>query len=75
MTNFIFKSPRRLIKNESLTHDNLMTIIGQLKLLLTEQRLQRSDLKTVNDKLDRLMIDKHLQMQVDEYFDHDLEDK
>jgi len=68
MTNFIFKSHKRLIKNQSYTPENNMNILGQLKLLLTEQRNQRSDLKVINDKLDRLLVDKHLQMQVDEYF-------
>ena len=37
-------------------------------MLLSEQRKQRGDLKTINDKLDKIMVDKHLQMQVDEYF-------
>ncbi len=68
MTNFIFKSPRRLVKKSDNTPMVNLNILGQLKMLLTEQRLQRSDLKTINDKLDRLMVDKHLQMQVDEYF-------
>ncbi len=56
-------------KNYQSTLDNL------IQMLLKEQRMQRSDLQTVNNKLDKLLVDKHLQMQVDEYFDHDLEDK
>ncbi len=65
MNNFIFKSANRLTKNSSI---NLGILERQLDFLLKEQRNQRSDLKTVNDKLDKLMVDKHLQMQVDEYF-------
>ncbi len=62
MNNFIFKSPRRLIKNSSLDLDTRMDLV------LKEQRHQRYDLKVINDKLDKLLVDKHLQMQVDEYF-------
>ncbi len=66
MTNFIFKSPRRLIKNSPINNANLMD-----KLLVMQQqlRLLRSDLASVNGKLDRLLIDKHLQFQVDDYFE------
>ncbi len=65
MTNFIFKSPKGLIKNQSYNLDNIMD-----KLLIMQQqlRLLRSDNANMNGKLDRLLIDKHLQMQVDEYF-------
>ncbi len=73
MTNFIFKSANRLIKNESLKLGN------SLNFLLTEQRHQRSDLKDIKLMLNKLLIDKHLQNQVDEYFedtpDNELEDK
>ncbi len=62
MNNFIFKSPRRLIKNSSIDLDTRMDLI------LKEQRHQRSDLQEIQHKLDRLLVDKHLQMQVDEYF-------
>ncbi len=43
----------------------------RMDLLLKEQRHQRYDLKVINDKLDKLMVDKHLQMQVDEYFEEE----
>ncbi len=66
MTNFIFKSPRRLIKNESLNLDNLM---GQLKIVQSQNRHLRQDLVDVKLMLNKLLIDKHLQMQVDEWFD------
>ncbi len=65
MNNFIFKSPKRLIKNSSLDLDTRMDLV------LKEQRHQRYDLKVINDKLDKLLVDKHLQMQVDEYFNED----
>ncbi len=68
MTNFIFKSPRGLIKNSPINPD---TLYRQLALLLREQVHQRSDLKEIKLMLNKLLIDKHLQMQVDEYFEHD----
>ncbi len=66
MTNFIFKSPRRLIKNQSCTLVNLM---DKLLVMQSQLRLLRSDLANVNGKLDRLLVDKHLQFQVDDYFE------
>ncbi len=68
MTHFIFKSANRLIKNEPITFVNLM---DKLKVMQSQLRLLRSDNANMNGKLDRLLIDKHLQMQVDEYFEHD----
>ncbi len=62
MNNFIFKSANRLIKNSSEDLGN------RLNQVLREQRFQRSDLKDVKLMLNKLLIDKHLQMQVDEYF-------
>ncbi len=66
MTNFIFKSPRRLIKNSPINNANLLD-----KLLVMQQqlRLLRSDLASVNGKLDRLLVDKHLQFQVDDFYE------
>ncbi len=66
MNNLFFKSSKGLLEKSSI---DLSTLERQLGMLLTEQRKQRGDLKTINDKLDRIMIDKHLQMQVDEYFE------
>ncbi len=65
MNNFIFKSPKRLIKNSSI---HLGILDNRLELIQTEMRHQRSDLHDISRKIDRLLIDKHLQMQVDEYF-------
>ncbi len=66
MTNFIFKSANRLIKNSPLTEGYLMT---KLEAIQKELRHQRVDLQEINRKLMKLMIDKHLQMQVDNYFE------
>ncbi len=71
MNNFIFKSPRRLIKNSSYTIDNLM---DKLLVMQNQLRLLRTDNASMNGKLDRLLVDKHLQMQVDTYFDDHAED-
>ncbi len=65
MTNFIFKSANRLIKNSPLTEGYIMV---KLESIQKELRHQRCDLKDISLKLQRLMIDKHLQMQVDNYF-------
>ncbi len=65
MNNLFFKSRTGLIKNSSI---NIGYLSRQLEMLLKEQRHQRADLATISRKIDRLLIDKHLQMQVDEYF-------
>ncbi len=65
MTNFIFKSPKRLIKNSPIT---VGILTKQMDMIQTEQRAQRQDLVDIKGMLNRLLIDKHLQMQVDEYF-------
>jgi len=65
MTNFIFKSANRLIKNMPLTEGYLMS---KLEAIQKELRCQRQDHKDMSLKLEKLLIDKHLQMQVDEYF-------
>ncbi len=68
MTNFIFKSANRLIKNSPLTEGYIMT---KLEFIQKELRHQRQDHKDISLKLDKLLVDKHLQMQVDEYFTKD----
>ncbi len=73
MTNFIFKSPRRLIKNIDNTPN--LNILGQLKIIQSQNRFIRSDLVDVKRMLNRLLVDKHLQQQVDEYFDDDEDTK
>ncbi len=66
MNNFIFKSANRLIKNESETLGDLLDV--QFGLIKAEQRHARSDLQDIKLMLNKLLVDKHLQMQVDEYF-------
>ncbi len=67
MNNFIFKSPRRLIKNSSVNFADLMD--RKLQQLLSEQRHQRSDLQDIKLMLNKLLIEKHLQMQVDDFYE------
>ncbi len=43
----------------------------QLDLLLKEQRNQRLDLANLNALVKRLLVDKGLQRQVDQYFEDD----
>ncbi len=69
MTNFIFKSANRLIKN--VDNISLVTVMQQLKIVQGQNRFLRQDLVDVKGMLNRLLVDKHLQMQVDKYFDED----
>ncbi len=66
MTNFIFKSANRLIKNSPLTEGYLLQ---KLENIQRELRHQRQDHRDMSIKLEKLLIDKHLQMQVDNYFE------
>ncbi len=68
MTNFIFKSANRLIKNSPLTLEEIMQ---QISIVKTQNRHARQDLVDIKLMLNKLLIDKHLQMQVDTYFDED----
>ncbi len=67
MTNFIFKSSKGLIKNVDL----------ELKLTVMQTQLRhlRDDNRTIMNMIQKLLIDKHLQMQVDEYFEDNKEEK
>ncbi len=58
MTNFIFKSQGTYKK-----------LCQQLVIILNEQRAQRMDLVLIKNMLTRLINDKKLQKQVDDYFD------
>ncbi len=66
MTNFIFKSSKGLIKNSPLTEGYIMT---KLESIQKELRHQRQDNKDIMLMLNKLLVDKHLQMQVDNYFE------
>ncbi len=70
MTNFIFKSSKGLIKNSPI----LDTILAKLLVVQEQNRHLRQDLVDVKLMLNRLLIDKHLQMQVDNYFEEDKND-
>ncbi len=69
MNNFIFKSSKRLIKNSPLTSDDLMNRLLQIQIELRHQRQDNKDIKLM---LNKLLVDKHLQQQVDDYFEEDL---
>ncbi len=71
MTNFIFKSANRLIKNSPITEGYIVT---KLEIIQTELRHQRQDHRDMSLKLERLLIDKHLQNQVDQYFEDNSKD-
>ncbi len=68
MNNLFFKSASRLIKNSPITLDRLMY---SLSVVQNQNRQLRQDLVDVKLMLNKLLIDKHLQMQVDEYFTED----
>ncbi len=65
MNNLFSKSSKRLLEKSSI---NLELLDRRLEFIQTEMRHQRSDLRDISRKIDRLLVDKHLQMQVDEYF-------
>ncbi len=68
MNNLFFKSSTGLTKNSSIT---LGDVARSLEFVLKEQRNQRTDLQDIKRMINRLLVDKHLQQQVDEYFTHD----
>ncbi len=70
MNNLFSKSSKRLLEKSSI---NLEILDRRLEFIQTEMRHQRSDLRDISRKIDRLLIDKHLQMQVDEYFKDETE--
>ncbi len=66
MNNLFSKSSKGLLEKSSISLDILDR---RLEFIQTEMRHQRSDLRDLSRKMDRLLIDKHLQMQVDTYFE------
>ncbi len=66
MTNFIFSRPKTTSKKLTNTPDSTL---GQLRIIQSQNRYLRQDLVDVKLMLNKLLIDKHLQMQVDEYFE------
>ncbi len=71
MINYLFKSSRRLSNNSQLTEGYLLV---KLESIQKELRAQRIDHKDMSLKLEKLLIDKHLQTQVDTYFNEDRND-
>ncbi len=63
MTNFIFKS-----------HETYKKLANKLDMVLSEMRHQRQDNVQILFLLNKLLTNKNLQNQVDEYFDKDEED-
>ncbi len=69
MNKLFFKSPKGLSIINSQDLGNLISdYLRQVKVIQQQNRELRGDCQTINRKLDRLLVDKHLQMQVDEYF-------
>ncbi len=66
MNNLFFKSRTGLIKNSPTT---LSTLDRQFQLVLSELRHQRQDHVDIKLMLNKLLIDKHLQMQVDDFYE------
>ncbi len=73
MTNFIFKSPRRLVKKSDNTPN--LNIIGQLRIIQSQNRLLRQDLMDVKLMINKLLISEHLQKQVDDFYGEDTPSK
>ncbi len=75
MNNLFFKSNTGLTKNSTINSESLDR---KLDFVLKEQRNQRTDLQDIKRMINRLMIDKHLQAQVDDWFqkgeEHDIPD-
>ncbi len=69
MKNFIFKSSKGLIKNSFNKPEEFLMV--QFEIIKEQSRYLRQDLVDVKLMLNKLLIDKHLQMQVDNYFDGD----
>ncbi len=57
MTNFIFKSQWTLKK-----------LANQIEIILSEQRMQRSDLQEIKFMLHKLQNNKDLQLTVDKFY-------
>ncbi len=67
MTNFIFSRANPTTKK--LANTSLDTLMNQLLIIQKQNRFLRQDMIDVKLMLNKLLIDKHLQTQVDEYFD------
>ncbi len=70
MNNLFFKSSTGLAKNSSI---NIESLDRKLDFVLAEQRKQRTDLQDIKRMINRITIDKHLQHEVDKYFEDNAE--
>ncbi len=68
MNNLFSKSSKGLLEKSSIS---LELLDRRLEFIQTELRHARSDHKDMSLKLEKLLIDKHLQEQVDTYFEKD----
>ncbi len=66
MNNLFFKSSTGLKKNDTI---HSASLDRKLDFVLAEQRKQRTDLQDIKRMINRLTIDKHLQHEVDNYFE------
>ncbi len=66
MTNFIFKSANRLTKNSPITYTSINQKLNIIQMELRHQRQDNVDIKLM---LNKLLIEKHLQMQVDDFYE------
>ncbi len=70
MNKLFFKSANRLIKINSVDLGNLIEdYLRQVQVIQKQNRELRQDLVDIKGMLNRLLIDKHLQKQVDTYFE------
>ncbi len=78
MTNFIFKSSKGLLKkSDNKLEADLIYVSRQLAFIQSEQRAQRADLQELKRMVNKLIVDKHLKFEVDNYFErqeHDIPD-
>ncbi len=70
MNKLFFKSANRLIKINSVDLGNLIEdYLRQVQVIQKQNRGLRQDMVDIKGMLNRLLIDKHLQQQVDTYFE------
>ncbi len=67
MKKLFFKSSTGLTNNLSI---NSASLDRKMDFILAEQRKQRTDLQDIKRMINRLTIDKHLQHEVDQYFEN-----
>ncbi len=66
MIKSLFKSSTGLTNNLTI---NIASLDRKIGFILAEQRKQRTDLQDIKRMINRITIDKHLQEEVDNYFD------